>query len=158
MANAYADCKQVSAECPVSASTFSYAPNLAGNVILMCVFLLCTLAQIGLAVAYRTVSFGIVVSIGCAMEVAGYIGRIMLHKNVWGSGMSLQAIMLVIAPSFLAAGIFLTLKHIVIYPGPKYSRLPPRGWVWIFVTGDVIAVVLQGMGGGLAVSPKPETI
>lgn len=84
------------------------------------------------------------------MEVAGYIGRIMLHKNVWGSGMSLQAIMLVVAPSFLAAGMFLTLKHVVMYLGPEYSRLPPKAWVWTFVGCDVVAVVLQAAGGGLA--------
>lgn len=146
----YADCRQVSLECPISASTFAYAPNLAGNAFLLTIFLICTITQIGLAVVYRTVSFGMVVTIGCGMEVAGYIGRIMLHNNVWGSGMSLQAIMLVIAPSFLAAGIFLTLKHMVMHLGPEYSRLPPKAWVWIFVGCDVIAVVLQGLGGGLS--------
>lgn len=152
MGDQYDDCKEVSVECPISASAFGYAPNVAGNAILMIVFIFCTLAQIGLAVKYRTISFGIVVGTGCVMEVIGYAGRIMLNKNVWGSGMALQAVMLVVAPSFLAAGIFLTLKHVVITLGRQYSRLQPQGWVWLFVSCDVVAVALQGIGGGLASS------
>ena len=52
--------------------------------------------------------------------------------------------------AFLAAGIYLTLKHIILTIGPEYSRLPARYYTWIFIICDLFSLILQGAGGGLA--------
>ena len=54
------------------------------------------------------------------------------------------------APSFLAAGIYVTLKHVVLYCGPEHSRLKPRLYPWIFIGMDFGSIVLQAIGGGVA--------
>lgn len=86
-------------------------------------------------------------------EAVGYGGRIIMHKNPWdGAGFKTQICCLVLAPSFLAAGIYLTLKHMVIYCGPEHSRLKPRLYPWLFIGCDFGSIVLQALGGGVAAS------
>lgn len=76
-----------------------------------------------------------------------------MHANPWDSnGFKIQIISIVIAPSFLAAGLYLTLKHLVLLLGPEKSRLKPRLYPWIFVSCDIFSIVLQAVGGGIAAS------
>ena len=75
----------------------------------------------------------------------------MLHHNPWSeTGFDIQICCIIIAPAFLAAGIYLTLKHIILEIGPEYSRLKPRFYTWIFICCDLFSLVLQGSGGGIA--------
>ena len=64
----------------------------------------------------------------------------------------MQICCLVLAPSFIAGAIYLTMKHLVIYCGPQYSRLKPRLYPWVFVGSDLGSIVLQAIGGGVAAS------
>ena len=61
-----------------------------------------------------------------------------------------QICCLIISPAFIAAGIYITLKHLVINFGESWSRLRPAWYTYIFICGDLISLVLQGAGGGLA--------
>jgi hypothetical protein len=56
------------------------------------------------------------------------------------------------APAFNAAAIYLTLKHITLCFDPEVSRLRPKYYTWIFIIADLLALVFQGSGGGLAAS------
>lgn len=62
----------------------------------------------------------------------------------------LQISCLTFAPAFLAAGIYFTLSRIVVTFGSKNSRIPPQWYPRIFITCDVISLVLQAAGGALA--------
>ena len=93
----------------------------------------------------------IVVGLGTFGEAVGYGGRIMMYNNPWsGAGFKIQICCLVLAPSFLAAGIYVTLKHMVLYCGPEHSRLMPRLYPWVFIGMDFGSIVLQAIGGGVA--------
>lgn len=75
----------------------------------------------------------------------------MLHSNPWGgTAFDIQICCLIIAPAFIAAGIYLTLKHIILETGSSFSRLKPRLYTWIFILCDLFSLVLQGAGGGIA--------
>ena len=75
----------------------------------------------------------------------------MLHHNPWSSNaFDIQIVCLIIAPAFIAAGIYLNLKHIVLEIGTSFSRLRPKYYTWIFILCDIFSLVLQGTGGGLA--------
>jgi hypothetical protein len=75
----------------------------------------------------------------------------MMNSNPWSeSGFKLQICALVLGPSFIAAAIYLTLKHFVLYCGPQYSVIKARLYPWIFVGCDFGSMVLQGIGGGMA--------
>ncbi|KKY23708.1 putative rta1 domain [Phaeomoniella chlamydospora] len=54
------------------------------------------------------------------------------------------------AVGFLAACIYLTLKHVTRHCGSQYSRLKPRLYTWLFIGGDFGSIVVQALGGGVA--------
>jgi Na+-transporting methylmalonyl-CoA/oxaloacetate decarboxylase gamma subunit len=81
----------------------------------------------------------------------GYIGRVMLYNDVFSElGFQIQICCLIICPAFISGGIYLTLKHIVLNFGERWSRLRPAWYTYIFITGDIFSLVLQGAGGGIA--------
>ncbi|KIW43914.1 uncharacterized protein PV06_04964 [Exophiala oligosperma] len=151
------NCTTVSPACPVSGTTYGYIPNAPANYTLAVVFGICALLQLALGVFFRTWTFMIALAAGCIMELVGYIGRIKLRHNVWNrSAFSQQIVCLIIAPSFIAAGIYLSLKHIVLYLGPQHSRLKPRLYTWVFIGCDIFSIVVQAAGGAIAGSAKSD--
>ncbi len=79
----------------------------------------------------------------------------MLHTNPWDStGFDIQICCIIIAPAFLAAGIYLTLKHIVLEIGNDFSRIRAKYYTWIFILCDLFSLILQGSGGGIAATAK----
>ena len=159
MPNAFANCTEVTPQCPVSATTYGYTPNLSANSLFLAIFAICTIAQLFLGIWYKLRAFTIAVSIGCLGETIGYGGRLIMHKNPWSqTGFKIEIICLILAPSFLAAGIYLTLKHLILVMGPEKSRLRPDLYTWIFISCDVFSFALQGIGGGVAASNKTSLL
>lgn len=75
----------------------------------------------------------------------------MLHSNAWSSnGFEIQICCLIIAPAFIAAGVYLTLKHITLEIGANFSRIRPKFYTWIFCLADLFSLIIQGAGGGIA--------
>ncbi|GAB7347344.1 hypothetical protein MBLNU459_g4283t1 [Dothideomycetes sp. NU459] len=88
---------------------------------------------------------------GCALEIIGYVGRILSYQNPFSNNAYLiQIICLTIAPAFLAAGLYLTLSRIVMTFGAENSRIKPLSYPRIFIPCDVISLLLQAAGGGIA--------
>jgi RTA1 like protein len=144
-------CTEVSPQCPLEWTTYGYYPNLTVNTFFIALFGSLCLLQIGVGTLRRTWTYMLALVIATFGEAVGYGGRIMMHKNPWDrNGFKTQICCLVLAPTFLAAGIYLTLKHMVLYCGPEHSRLKPRLYPWIFIGCDFGSIVLQAIGGGTA--------
>jgi hypothetical protein len=151
----YNNCFAVSPECPISGTLYGYSPNLGANVFFAALFGTLLLAQIIIGSWTRTWTYMLAVGLGVFGEMVGYIGRLIMHKNPWSNGgFEMQICCLVLAPSFLAAGIYLTLKHMVLYLGPEYSRMKAKWYPWIFVGSDLGSIIIQAIGGGVAASAK----
>lgn len=104
-------------------------------------------------VYYQAWGFATALVIGAFLEVAGYIGRILMHYNPWSPpAFKLQIVCLILSPTFIAAGIYLTIKHIILYLGPEHSKLKPKLFTWIFIGSDIGSLLLQAAGGGVAAS------
>ena len=144
-------CTEVGPRCPVEFSTLGYAPNLPINAFFAAFFGVLLLVHIPLAIRYKTWSYAVAVALGCLGEVVGYIGRIMLHQNPYNqNGFIIQMCCLVIAPAFNSAALYVVLRHVVAVFGAKWSVLKPRMYTYLFVTGDVISLVLQAVEIGRA--------
>jgi H+/Cl- antiporter ClcA len=68
-------------------------------------------------------------------------------------------ICLIIGPAFLSASIYICLGQIVIIYGESISRLRPRTYTIVFVLCDLLALILQAIGGALtsiAAGEKPD--
>ncbi|KEF59019.1 uncharacterized protein A1O9_03862 [Exophiala aquamarina CBS 119918] len=144
-------CDEISPSCPVELTTYGYYPNLGANAFFVALFGVCLIATLFLGIRKRTWTYMAVLTIGTFGEAVGYVGRILMHDNPWSdAGFKTQICCLVLAPSFLAAGIYVTLKHIVRYCGAEHSRLKPRLYPWIFIGCDFGSIILQAIGGGIA--------
>lgn len=58
-------------------------------------------------------------------------------------------ICLTIAPAFFTAGIYLCLGRIVAVYGTECSRVKPKTYTYVFVTCDLISLILQAAGGAI---------
>lgn len=153
----FQNCTEVTPLCPVEATTYGYAPNLGANIFFTAFFGICCIAQLVYCAWFRSWTLSVALVVGAGLEVAGYVGRLLLWKNPWDeSGFELQIVCLILAPTFVAAGVYLTLKHIILYLGPEYSRLKPKLFTWIFIGCDIGSLILQAAGGGVAASAKRD--
>ncbi|CAG8908303.1 unnamed protein product [Penicillium egyptiacum] len=175
---AAAKCMEVTRQCPVEGTIYGYAPDLVISVEFCLIFGVCSLIQLGQMIRWRLWSFSISVILGSLTEVIGkskwtsigttpglfrreltkqigYFGRILLHENPYSSaGFKTQICTLTLAPAFWSAAIYLTLKHGVNVLGQQYSTLRAKWYPYIFVSCDIISLILQGAGGGLAAAAK----
>ncbi|RMZ80795.1 hypothetical protein DV737_g2842, partial [Chaetothyriales sp. CBS 132003] len=149
----YRGCIEITAECPVEATLYGYYPNLGISSFFLALFGLLCVVQIVVGTWRRTWTYMIAVAVGTFGEAVGYGGRVVMNHNPWSdAGFKTQICCLVLAPSFLAAGLYVTLKHLVLYCGPEHSRLKARLYPWVFIGCDFGSIVLQGIGGGVASS------
>ncbi|KAI4110768.1 MAG: hypothetical protein LQ339_001044 [Xanthoria mediterranea] len=138
--------------CQIQESYYNYRPSLAANGAFLALFLFSLLAfLVQVTLSKRFIGFTIAMVSGCLLEVLGYIGRIMSYHNPFDeNGFLMQICCLTIAPAFLAAGIYLTLSRIVVTFGPENSRIKPLSYPRIFIPCDILSLVLQALGGGMA--------
>lgn len=58
-------------------------------------------------------------------------------------------ICLTIAPAFITAAIYLCFSRVIIIYGEGLSRIKPKTYATIFVTCDILCLVLQAAGGAV---------
>ena len=130
---------------------YTYVPSLPCNLAYLATFGAILIAQLCLGVFYRTWGFLAGMIGGLALEVIGYAGRVLLHKNPFNFDYFLiYLVCLTIGPAFLTASIYLCLGRIITVYGTGISRLKPRTYTVVFVSCDFLSLVLQAIGGALA--------
>ncbi|KAJ5723424.1 hypothetical protein N7488_001459 [Penicillium malachiteum] len=139
------------ATCPISLAHVTYQPNLAANILFVLIFSVIMAAQAYLGTRFRIWTYMGAMIPGLILEVLGYAGRIMMHHNPFNfSGFLLYLIPLTIGPAFFTAAIYICLGKIIIVYGEDISRLRPKTYSYIFITCDLIALVLQAAGGAVS--------
>ncbi|KAH8732198.1 RTA1 like protein-domain-containing protein [Phaeosphaeriaceae sp. PMI808] len=149
-------CKDIAPNCPVEATIYGYTPSLPANAFFAGFFAIALLVQLTLGIRYKTWTYMTALALGCFAESVGYGGRVLMHFNPWNSmGFNIQVVLLIFAPSFLAAGIYLTLKHVVVQFGEEWSRLRPSWYTYVFIACDVSSLAMQSAGGAMAATADP---
>lgn len=140
-------------ECPVEATVYGYTPSLGFNVFFLAFFALAAIFHIASGIRYKIYFFSLAITIGYLGEVVGYLGRIILHTNPWSDiGFEIQISCLTFSPSFMVASVYITLQYIVQAFGSKKSRIPARLYNWVFISFNILSLLLQAIGGGIAAS------
>lgn len=132
-------------------SAYGYVPNLPANIVGCVLFGIILLVQLGFGLGTQDWWMFTTWGITAGLELAGYIARAFSHKYATSYPLyEMQLICLIIAPAFMAAGIYYQLaKEISIY-GQRYSPLKPMIYTAICTTCDVVSLFIQAAGGGVA--------
>lgn len=93
-------------------------------------------------------------------ETFGYYGRTKSHNDVTKTGpWMLQNIMILGAPTFLAATTYMTLARVTIALGAEeYSLISPRWLTKIYVCIDILCFFSQFAGAGVQASGNQQVI
>uniref|UniRef100_A0A8H7XW50 RTA1-domain-containing protein n=1 Tax=Psilocybe cubensis TaxID=181762 RepID=A0A8H7XW50_PSICU len=130
---------------------YGYIPSKAATIIFVSLFLVSTVIHCVQAIKYRKWYLIYTAGVCGMLEFAGWIGRLWSAFSPQSmTAYKLQATCLVFAPTPLLAATFVIFGQIIKRLGPSFSRLQPKRFV--FCTCDVLALVVQGGGGGIAAS------
>ncbi|KAJ5675694.1 hypothetical protein N7462_008591, partial [Penicillium macrosclerotiorum] len=134
---------------------YYYTPSAAAAGIFTALFGLSSLMHFYQLVRTRT-WFMIPFLIGAILETIGYVGRLLSSLESPGFTKGpyiMQSALILIAPAFLAASIYMTLGRIIyMLDAEKCSFISLKWLTKIFVTGDVLSFLMQASGAGLMVS------
>ncbi|KZT61016.1 RTA1-domain-containing protein [Calocera cornea HHB12733] len=132
-------------------SPYGYVPTLYVCILYVVLFSLSTLAHSVQAARARLWWLFPTIVAGGLAEVIGWAGRLWSSKSVDNlNPFLMQITTTIMAPSFMTAANFLILGIIISRLGTQYSRLSPRLYSIVFITADVVALVVQAVGGGMA--------
>ncbi|KAL1744578.1 RTA1 like protein-domain-containing protein [Schizophyllum fasciatum] len=132
-------------------SPYGYIPTDWVCVLFLVLFGISTALHIGEAAMTRTWYIYPTAVLAGGLELLGWAGRYASSQDVtqkWA--FQAQIICTIVGPTPLLAANFVVLGHIIEILGPAYSRLSPKRYGYIFCTGDVVSLVVQGLGGGVA--------
>ncbi|KAE8165657.1 RTA1 like protein-domain-containing protein [Aspergillus tamarii] len=143
--------------CPLDWALIRYIPSLPGNALYLALFILMLLAQVICGIRYRTWSYLAAMSGGILLEIIGYGGRLMLNSNQFNFSAFLQyLICLTIGPAFITAAIYICFARVIIVYGASISRIKPKAYARIFISCDLICLVLQAAGGAITATAGQE--
>ncbi|KAH6691756.1 RTA1 like protein-domain-containing protein [Plectosphaerella plurivora] len=135
-----------------ASSFFGHRPSLVAGFVFVAVASLAILANIGIAFKARR-HYGFVISmvIACGMSVSGWIARYVGARDPWLMWPWVQSTWaLALAPTYIAIAIYPLLGFIVGVVGEEHSPLSPKIINAGFLTSELIALVLQLVGFGVA--------
>lgn len=122
-------------------------PNLTFTIVFGVLFLI----HIGLTIWSGYYYFGVVFFCGCGLTFAGYLSRAFSVGNEEQEDPFLcQFICLTISPAFIMAGIYYILGRMLRLHGDNFSMLKPKWFSYIFVSCDLISLIVQAVGGAMA--------
>ncbi|KAJ3535320.1 hypothetical protein NMY22_g6540 [Coprinellus aureogranulatus] len=132
-------------------SPYHYIPSQSAGIALIAVFGLSTLLHTGFALWHRMWWILPTIVLCGVLEILGWAARLWSHYEAWnGSPFEMQICATILAPTPLLAAIFVLFGEIIRRLGSGYSRLSAKYYTIIFCTCDVVALIVQGVGGGLA--------
>ncbi|KAF5967122.1 RSB1-like integral membrane transporter [Fusarium bulbicola] len=131
-------------------TSYGYVPSTAAGIVFCVLFGLSTIVHI-IQLGRSKIWWCSVFVVGGLVEIIGWAGRAWSSQCPYNSTAFLMQIStLIIAPVFYTAGVYIILGRLIQVFGRDCSILRPSLYLWIFCTCDVISLVVQAIGGGLA--------
>lgn len=127
-------------------------PNLAFNTAMTVIFALFTFYHLIVGIYTKQIWFSVTFICGSILETIGYIGRALSHASgPQDQFFIMQMVCLTLAPVFTMAAIYYQLAKLIEIYGFEFSTLPtPMSYSYVFIVCDVISLVIQALGGGVA--------
>ncbi|KAJ7275861.1 RTA1-like protein [Mycena rebaudengoi] len=130
---------------------YGYVPQERIAILFIVLYGISTILHLGQATYFRTwwlLPTACLCGIG---ELTGWGGRLWSSFSPQlGDPFLMQITTTIISPTPLLAVNFVVFSRIVQRLGTSYSWLPPKWYISVFITFDIVALVVQGVGGGMA--------
>lgn len=130
---------------------YGYLMNKGVNIFYLVMFGLILFFNIGMLWKSRYHWYNVTFICGFILEFLGFLGRVLSttdYDNI--NYYLLQYAPLTIAPAFIMGGIYFIFAQNVIMYGREYTVLKPMWYTYFFVASDVLCLIIQGVGGGMA--------
>lgn len=152
---------------PAVQPSFGYVPSLAAGIIFTIVFAGSMIGHIFQSTIPRKWWY-LLIAVGSLGELIGWAGRLASHWCVYNKSLYIMQIAILIicesplsllplrrltkvsAPCFYSAALYYLLAEFIRRWGRRFSPFSPNLYLWIFISFDLLSIVLQGVGGGLA--------
>lgn len=142
---------------------YSYVMNRGVNIFYLVMFFLISMFNIGMLYKSRYHWYNITFICGFLLEFIGFLGRVLSSTDYTNINYYLlQYAPLTISAAFLMGGIYFIFAQNVVLYGREYTVLKPMWYSYFFVASDILCLLVQGTGGGMASSatknktnPKP---
>ncbi|GBE77975.1 Sphingoid long-chain base transporter RSB1 [Sparassis crispa] len=139
---------------------YHYLPTRSVCILFVVLYSISTVCHLVQAFVPRRVGWWVfpTICLGGAGEILGWSGRLWSNLNIQKqTPFFIQIVMTIIAPTPVVAGIFIIFGMITERLGASYSRLAPKNYSRIFLSCDIISLVVQAAGGALATSNTTST-
>lgn len=129
---------------------YGYTPSLAVGILGVTLFTIALGMHSFQLLRHRTWYFSTMV-VGLAFEIVGYAFRLLSTKKdpYRVTFFVVQYFFIVVAPVFFSAAIYTVLSVLIKSLGRHYAPLSPKAILWIFITCDVVATVVQILGAAM---------
>ncbi|KAJ3536791.1 hypothetical protein NMY22_g5878 [Coprinellus aureogranulatus] len=136
---------------------YNYVPSKAAGYVLISLFALSTFAHAGVAI-YRRLWWILPTIVLCGiLELVGWAARIYSSYEPYEiNPFTIQITCTVLGPTPFLAAVFILSGEVIKQMGSAYSRLTPKYYAIIFCTCDVVSLLIQGAGGGIASSASNQ--
>ncbi|KAI1416242.1 RTA1-domain-containing protein [Hypoxylon sp. FL1857] len=138
----------------------TYEPSLAGNVVFLALFAVLIPLTLALGIKYKSSVFATTVSTGLALEVVGYVGRVLLSNNpTYRSDFVLFLVGTILGPTLICSAVFLIMPQIVSVYGEEYRSWRRAWYSFLFYALTAISLALELAGGLIStIQDSPEEI
>ncbi|KAG5658004.1 hypothetical protein KAF25_006955 [Fusarium avenaceum] len=131
-------------------TSYGYVPTLAVGITFCALFFLSLVGHVIQYIRKRRWT-SLAFAVGAMTELIGWAGRTWSSECPYnGDAFLMQITTLIIAPTFFTAGLYIILGALINRLGRQSSILNPKMYAIIFLTCDIIALVIQAVGGGMA--------
>ncbi|KAL5397581.1 hypothetical protein PMIN06_003294 [Paraphaeosphaeria minitans] len=129
---------------------YGYTPSIVVAILGIVLFALAGVLHTWQLFKYRSWYFSTML-VGIAFEIVGYAFRALSAKvdPYRVAFFVVQYFFIVVAPVFFAAAIYTILSRLINATGRHHAPLPPKAILWIFISCDVVATVVQILGAAL---------
>jgi len=132
-------------------SPYQYVPTKGIAIMFIILFSLSTIVHMRQATSYRMWWLWPTVGLCGLLEVIGWSGRLWSSISpLLGTPFKMQIVATIMGPTPLLAANFVIFGAIIHRLGAQYSRLNPTLYAIFFLSCDVISLIIQGVGGGMA--------
>jgi signal transduction histidine kinase len=138
---------------------WNYCPSFSAAVLFAVLFGLITIVHVAQTAIYRK-PFALVICMGAAWELAGYVFRILSVLHELQSGLATaQLLLILLAPLWINAFIYMVLGRAIHFflDDDRVFGLRARRITLLFVLFDIAAFLVQATGGSMTSNSEPAS-